>query len=161
MEENLKKWAERVIQRRPELGGMSICPFAKKGLKENKIHFFKIYASIPPQTWIMGFLTKLNELDDFDLAIFYDVEKVLTNDDLYRIIKDVQPCWPDIVLLKDHPDDPGFINGIYTGNGAYPIILAQPKSKLLESREILKKTKYYDYWSEEYKNEIWSYGSES
>lgn len=160
MEENLKKWAERVTQRRPELGGMAICPFAKKSLKENKILFFKVEGSKFPLIEISVIL-KLIKNDDFELAIFYDTEKLLTDDNLKSIIRILQPDFQDLILLKDHPSEPGFIRGIYTGNGVYPIILAQPKSKLLESREILKKTKYYDYWSEEYLKEIWSYGNES
>jgi hypothetical protein len=50
---------------------------------------------------------------------------------------------------------------LYTGNGEYPVILVQPKNKLLEARSSLEKTNYYSYWSEEYKKEIWSYGDES
>ena len=46
--------------------------------------------------------------------------------------------------MKDHPDDPGFINGINTSNQVYPVILAQPKSSLNDAREALKRTKYYD-----------------
>lgn len=156
MEENLKKWIDSVTLKRPELGGMPICPFAKKGVESKKVFYANIYKD--PRAFMLNFIEIVG---DFELIIFYNEDKTLTENDLKCIMKDLQNVRPDMIFLKDHPDTPGYINGINTGNSVYPIILVQPRDKLIEAREKLKKTKYYDYWDEDYLKEIWSYGSES
>lgn len=156
MEEDLKKWIDRVSIKQPELGGLPVCPFAKKGVENRKVSYANIYKD--PRAFMLNFIEIVN---DFELIIFYNEDKTLTDDELKCIIKDLQVVRPDMIFLKDHPDTPGHINGINTGNGVYPIILVQPRDKLEEAREKLKKTKYYDYWDEDYLKEIWSYGSES
>ena len=156
MEKSLKEWYERIIIKRPELGGMPICPFAKKGVRENKVLCY------PLKDDILKFVIGTIEcVKGFELIIFYDENKQLTNDELVCIIEDLQKIKSEFIFLKDHPDFPGNINGVNTGNGVYPCILVQPRDSLEKAREELKKTKYYDYWSEEYKKEIWGYGSES
>jgi hypothetical protein len=156
LEKSIIEWVARVIKKRPELGGLSICPFAKKGIESDKVFSYNMCEN--PQEFI---LSKIDKSNDFELIVFYNGNNELTNDELLCIIKELQSVRNDMIFLKDHPDEPGNINGVYTGNGVYPCILVQPRDKLEEAREQLKKTKYYDYWSEEYKKEIWSYGSES
>jgi len=156
LEESLKKWIDRVSETRNELNGFSICPFAKKSSEEHGI--FWSYIEDHPEAFMLRYL---QILPVFDLVVFIDKTKTLTNDELLCIMDNLQKVMPELIFLKDHPDYPGYINGVSTSNGVYPIILAQPRDKLLEARERLKKTKYYDNWSEEYKNEIWSYGNES
>lgn len=156
MEENLKKWIDKVSEYRNELGGFSICPFAKKASEEHAI--FWSYIENHPEAFMLRYL---QILPVFDLVVFIDKTKTLTNDELLCIMNNLQKVMPELIFLKDHPDYPGYINGVNTSNGVYPIILAQPRDKLMQARERLKKTKYYDNWSEEYKNEIWSYGNES
>lgn len=156
MEENLKKWIDKVSEYRNELGGFSICPFAKKASEEHSI--FWSYIEDHPEPFMLRYL---QILPVFDLVVFIDKTKTLTNDELLCIMDNLQKVMPELIFLKDHPDYPGYINGVNTSNGVYPIILVQPRDKLMQARERLKKTKYYDNWSEEYKNEIWSYGNES
>ena len=156
MEENLKKWIDSVSETRNELNGFSICPCAKKASEEHGI--FWSYIEDHPEAFMLRYL---QILPVFDLVVFIDKTKTLTNDELLCIMDNLQKVMPELIFLKDHPDYPGYINGVNTSNGVYPIILAQPRDKLLQARERLKKTKYYDNWSEEYKNEIWSYGNES
>jgi hypothetical protein len=156
MEENIVDWVKRISEKKDELGGFSICPFAKKALDDRKI--FWGYIGVQPVTQILSYLALTPE---YELVAFYNLDRTMTNDDLLNVIKECQAKMPDVVFLKDHPDEPGYINGVYTGNGQYPLILAQPRDKLNEAREKLKRTKYYDSWSDEYKNEIWSYGNES
>jgi len=155
LEKNIIEWVNRISEKRNELGGFSICPFAKKALEDKKV-FWSYIGQYEPETYIMRYI---ETLQDYEIVIFFNNEKNLTNDDLLRIIKKLQKKMENVIFLKDHPDDPGFINGLNTGNQKFPVILAQPKDKLIDAREKLKKTKYYDYWSEEYKNEIWNYGN--
>lgn len=156
MEKNIVDWIKHISEKRSELGGFSICPFAKKAFEDKKI-FWSYISGFEDVSYIMRYL---ESMPDYELVAFFNLGKNLTNQDLLCIIESLNKEMPDMVFLKDHPDAPGYINGVYTGNGEYPVILAQPRSKLIEAREKLKKTKYYDCWSEEYKNEIWNYGFE-
>ena len=157
MEKDLINWIQRISQAKDELGGFSVCPFAKKALEEKKV--FWSYIGYEPVAYILRYIEATP--DDFEVIIFYNLSKNLTNEDLVSIIAKLQEKMPDMVFLKDHPDNPGFINGVNTSNGEYPTILAQPRKKLEEARSKLLKTKYYDYWSEEYKKEIFGYGSKN
>jgi hypothetical protein len=157
LEENLIKWINNISEKRNELGSFSICPFAKKALEEKKVYVS--YIDETPMMYILKYIENLS-VSDFELIIFYNLSKSLTDDDLKYIISMLHKEVPHLVFLKDHPNNPGYINGVHTGNGEYPLILVQPKNKLEEARNKLKKTKYYDVWSDEYKNEIWSYGNE-
>ena len=156
MEENIKDWIDKVAEKRPELGGLSICPFAKKAFEDNKI--FWSYISYESEKYIESYIDSFHQ--DYELIAFINLGMNLTNNECISIINTLNKKYPKVTFLKDHPDDPGFIQGIFTGNGKYPIILAQPKDKLDRARHQLNKTNYYDYWDEKYKKEIWSYGSE-
>lgn len=162
MEKDLIEWVRRLSERRDELGGFSICPFAKKAMEDKKIFMEKV--KFNPVPHIREYMEYLNGFgnDSYEVAIFYfDDVKFVTNEDLLIIIKELQRTDKNRIYLKDHPDDPGYINGVITGNQKFPMILVQPAAKLKEAREKLKRTDYYDNWSDEYKHEIWSYGNES
>jgi hypothetical protein len=162
MEKMLKEWITRLSEKRDELGGFSICPFAKKAYEDKKIYFSYITSKCDiasnGEPYITEYLKSVPE--DFEVVVFFNVENNLTDADLCDMISTLQKTRNDLIFLKDHPSTPGFINGVNTGNGNYPLILVQPRSKLLEFREKLKMTSYYDWWSEEYKQEIWGYGNE-
>lgn len=159
MEKVITDWVKKVSERRDKLGGFQICPFAKKAFEDKKVFIYEINEE--PETYILSYIKTFNSIYDFELIIFVNTINKFTNDELLDLISKLQAKRDDLIFLKDHPADPGFINGVNTGNGHYPIILAQPKDKLLSARESLKKTKYYDNWSEEYKNEIWNYGEKA
>lgn len=152
MEKDISDWVNRVSQLHDDMGKFSICPFAKKAFEDKKI--FWSYISYEVVDYISRYM---EEMQDYELVLFYNTDMNLTNDDCVSIIAELNLKFSDVIFLKDHPDAPGYIRGHYTGNGKYPVILAQPKGKLLEAREKLNKAGYYDNWDPEYKNEIWSY----
>ena len=155
MEKDLKEWIDRLSTFHSELDGFNICPFARKAQENDGILIGYIgYESID---YISRFIESSS---DYEIILFYNLEKNLTDSDLIDIITSLQKNYPSLIFLKDHPDNPGMINGVETGNKKYPIILAQPKDGLIKARNKLKKSKYYDKWTDEYKNEIWGYGND-
>ena len=58
------------------------------------------------------------------------------------------------LLHLDHPEDPGYIDGEYTGNGKHILFLIQSKKDLQEARKHLRSTTYYDRWTNEYYKEV-------
>jgi len=157
MEENIINWINHISKKRSELDGFAICPYAKKALLDNKI--FISYISYEPEDFISRYMESF--VGDYEVVLFLNSIGNLTNDDCVVIINNLNKNFNNIIFLKDHPDDPGYINGIRTGNEQYPVIIAQPKDKLINARNALKNSSYYDHWSDEYKKEIWSYGNES
>ena len=156
MEKDLINWIQRISERKDELGGFNVCPYAKKALEDKKV--FWSYIGQECEAYILRYIEMT---PDFEVIVFYNLKKNLTDENLKDIISKLQSKRNDMIFLKDHPDSPGFIQGLNTGNGEYPIILAQPTDKLLSAREKLNKAGYYEYWDEKYKEEIWGYGHKS
>jgi hypothetical protein len=132
----IEKWIERVSQVRPELGGFSVCPYAKSGK----------YKIIECST------DKIEVEDCYDVIIY-----VIDETDLVKINEWVvfyNKKFENWLFFEDCANYDTFIGGVQTNNGLYNLILAQPKEKLMKFREALKKTDYYSYWSEEYYKEI-------
>jgi hypothetical protein len=154
LEKNIVEWIQRISAKKDELGGFAICPFAKKAFDDQKI--FWSYIAYESVEYISRYMKTIP--NDYEVVLFFNLGKNLTNDDCIDIIAKLNEKFLNTTFLKDHPNDPGFIQGLNTGNGEYPIILAQPKDKLLKAREKLDKAGYYKFWSQKYKEEIWSYG---
>jgi len=153
LEKDLINWVKRISEKKDELGGFNVCPFAKKALEDKKV--FWSYIGQECEAYILRYI---EATPDFEVIVFYNLKKNLTDENLKNIISKLQAKRNDMIFLKDHPNNPGFISGVNTSNGEYPAILVQPRVKLEEAREKLMKTNYYDYWSEDYKKEILNYG---
>lgn len=156
MEKDLIEWLERISKPKDELGGFSVCPFAKKALEDKKV--FWSYIGPEAESYILRYIEATPE---FEVIAFFNLKCDLTFDDLYRIVQSLQSKRKDMIFLPDHPLNPGYIKSIETGNQRYPCILVQTRKSLEEARLKLKRTNYYDYWDEDYKKEIWGYGNES
>jgi hypothetical protein len=163
LEKNIKiidDWVEKISKKNDEIGEFAICPFAKIAYTNGKVlttEFYKEY----DKNELLNRVNTLFQKDIEVLVFVYMDTVVITDDELTQLIYYLQKENKNLIFLKDHPDNPGFIQKLNTGNEVKPLFLVQRKSELLDAREKLKKTKYYSYWSEEYKKEIWSYGNES
>lgn len=136
----IKEWISRITQPRSELGGFSVCPYAK-GAEYEIIETNG--SNIDPPPW------------DFELII-YKLPNDYSEQEVVDIANEYNKIFPDMVFLPDPKDRETFINGVQTNNGKYNLILCQWRDNLQKSREKLAGTSYYTYWSEEYLNEILS-----
>ena len=118
-----------------------ICPFASKARytieKGNKS---ELYAA-----------TKQN-INNIDLIVFIYEEYI--DVESAKELEVYANNHSEHIVMLDHPQDPGFIDNMYTGNGKYVIFLIQNRASLLAARYTLLKTNYYDKWSEEYYERI-------
>jgi hypothetical protein len=136
----INQWIERITTPREELGGFSVCPYAKGAEYE----IIKTDGSdINPPPW------------DFELII-YKLPDEYSTDEVVSIADEYGKIYPELVFLPDPKDRDTFINGVQTNNGKYNLILCQWRDNLTASREKLKGTKYYTHWSDEYLTEILS-----
>jgi hypothetical protein len=137
IQSDIEAWIHKISLLRPDIGGFSICPFAKQAK-------YKILES------------KIEELeveDGYDVIIFV-VENHLSLEIIQNWCKIYNNKYPEWKFFEDCASYDTFIQGIQTNNGKYNLILAQPKEKLRKYREILIKTNYYDYWNNDYLQEI-------
>jgi hypothetical protein len=131
-------WINRISKPREELGGMSVCPFAK-GAEYEVLETDG--SDINPPPW------------DFELII-YKLPDHYTVFELTEIAKEYNNMYPEMVFLPDHKDKDTYINGVQTNNGEHNIILCQWRDNLTKARDKLKNTAYYQFWSEDYLQEI-------
>jgi hypothetical protein len=131
-------WIERLAKPREELGGMSVCPFAKN----SDYSIIETDGSdINPPPW------------DFELII-YKLPDEYSIDELAELATEYNDIFPDMIFLPDHKDRETFINGVATNNGKYNLILCQWRDNLNKARSKLEHTKYYSFWDQTYLEEI-------
>lgn len=137
----IETWIKRISTPRPELGGLSLCPFAKNAnwdfylMGENKIDI---------------------KLCQKDVTIFVMLPTITTNK-LEEYVDKLNVLYPDYVFLPDHKNANTQIKGIATGNGKHNLILVQKRKKLQSARNNLHKKDYYKNLTETYKNKLFSY----
>ena len=131
-------WIERLAKPREELGGMSVCPFAKN----SDYSIVETDGSdINPPPW------------DFELII-YKLPDEYSIDELAELATEYNNIFPEMIFLPDHKDRETFINGVATNNGKYNLILCQWRDNLNKARSKLEHTKYYSFWDQTYLEEI-------
>ena len=91
--------------------------------------------------------------DEFDVII-YVVEDNINADFLYDAVDDYNRNYPNYKFIADHGKTKTYIQGIQTSNGKYNLVLCQLRKELTEARKKLAKTNYYDYWDENYLEEV-------
>lgn len=133
-------WIKTITQSRSELGGMSVCPYAK-GAEYKLIETDG--SDIDPPPW------------DFDLII-YKLPDNYTVEQICEIAYEYNSLYPELIFLPDPKDKDTFINGVQTNNGEYNLILCQWRDNLNDARSKLAKTSYYSYWTDDYLKEILS-----
>lgn len=133
----IRKWAADVAKERKELGGFALCPYASSS--KTKI----IESAIDSIEPISGYDVVVFIVDDF-----WKLNQVKKWVDVYN------EKYPYYKFFEDCASQPTFINGVQTNNKKYNLILCQSKKKLRAFRKKLAETEYYNYWTQEYLEEV-------
>lgn len=133
----IREWISEVSEKRVELGGQTICPYANTS----------------------KFLIKETPIDDIVPERGYDVIIFVVEDfwrpyQIEKWVKLYNKKHIHYKFFEDCAEKNTFINGIKTNNSKYNLILCQSKRKLKKIRENLAKSDYYQYWDEEYLRHI-------
>lgn len=137
---DLKYWIDSLTIPRPELGGLSVCPYAK-GIEYEIVETDG--SDIDPPPW------------DFELII-YKLPDEYSAFEVISIATEYSKIYPTMVFLPDPKNRETFINGVNTNNGKFNLILCQYRDNLEKARMRLKNTNYYSFWDSKYLNEILS-----
>lgn len=137
LEKDIKDWIRRTSKVRPELGGLSLCPFSSKAK----------YTIIKTKS------DEIKPVYGYDIVFFviedhFNVEQVQYWVDFYN------NKYPELIFFEDCPQNDTLLQGISTSNGKYNIITMQNREYLQNSRKKLVKSKYYSYWEDELLKEI-------
>ena len=135
------EWLEKVKLARPKLDGKSICPFARM-----------------PSVVVLDKISEDKVLPTTQITIYIEDSINSTFDELHLLCRKLARKHKHFIFLPDHPHRKNYVKGLETGNGHLPVIIVQTKKELRTARGLLEKTNYYDYWDEEYLEEIKSYG---
>ena len=139
---DIEQWIERIAT--TQKSGHPICPFAKKA--KYWIYSYEDRASLQ---------LKASFYDhSFDLYVCLPTDQYMTVEQAKYLESNCNRYSKDTITLLDHPDDPGYIDNICTSNGKYVIFLIQSKKGLLDARSLLRKSSYYDNWSDDYYEKI-------
>ena len=127
----VREWIKHISEKRGELGGHAICPYA-----------FSASVRIEERA-----LSEVTLIEGADVTVFIvgdcSVAAMMATVDRLNMIH------KDYMWLDDHKDEPTFIQGIQSNFGKDNLILCQKRDKLLEAREQLHKTDYYNNWHQE------------
>ena len=139
---DIEQWIERLAI--TQKSGHPICPFAKKA--KYWIYPYEDRASLQ---------LKASFYDhSFDLYLCLPTDQYMTVEQAKYLESNCNRYSKDTITLLDHPNDPGYIDNICTSNGKYVIFLIQSKKGLLDARSLLRKSSYYDNWSDDYYEKI-------
>jgi hypothetical protein len=137
----VERWVSRISKKHPDLGGNKICPFAK------------IPSVVSVEKLCLAEFAGITN----ELTIFMENGVRSSYEELEELCRTLKSLNPNFVFLPDHPHKTNYINGHETGNGVFPCIIVQTKLELDSARTALEKTDYYQYWDQDYLDEIRSF----
>tara|TARA_B100000424_G_C22699580_1_gene381632 strand:- start:16 stop:465 length:450 start_codon:yes stop_codon:yes gene_type:complete len=138
---DIKKWVMRITTPKD---GYQICPYARKAKYKIFEHEDKLSIQQKAVFWT----------NEYDLILCRPTDTLMTVDHAKYIEESCNRLADYTITLLDHPDDPGYIDGEYTGNGKHILFLIQSKKDLQDARKHLRSTTYYDRWTNEYYKEV-------
>lgn len=133
----VKEWIKNISVKREELGGFSICPYA-----------FSASVHIEERA-----LSEVTLIEGFDVVI-YIIEESISVASMLQRVAELNMLYPDYMFLDDHKEESTYLNGVKSNYGEDNLILCQKRNKLLQAREVLSQTEYYNYWTTEMYNRI-------
>ena len=137
------EWTEQEIEAK-KLDGFPVCPFARRARLQNKIQFID---SRDKENLV-------SSLTSFDQDL-YEIGIAWLGDQEADYISDVEVILQD--LSKKNPDLLYFTSTRKSGYFAKNIsdcVFIQLKHDIMDKREYLHNTKYYDSWPLDYYNDI-------
>ncbi len=146
--ESIVKWMETFVEKpHPTFGNMPPCPYARQFRLQNKVNIVEcknvVWEDCKTQmdTWT----------DEWEAVILASEDTSIDHQLLSQRVADLNKEYKtkDLVALEDHPNSVEVIDGIAMNHGTLVLVVIQRLKRLNQFSSNLKKTKYYDKWSEE------------
>lgn len=144
--DHVEDWITRLSK--VQQNGHPICPYAKKAK-------YQLFTNEDK----MSMQLKASFYDhSFDLYLCLPTDQYMSIERAEQIERELNTIAKDTIVLLDHPKNPGFINGVCTGNKKYIIFFIQSKKGLQDARNNLLKSSYYNSWDHDYYEKITNTG---
>ena len=146
MTPQLQQWIEFLQKPSKAFSGLPPCPFSKASFQNNKVEIID-YVNL------LQVIEYMNKPWEKDVVIF-----VMKNESVHyieHIALKLSVMYPDFIFLEEHPDLVEEIDGVKMNSGMC-MLLVQNRKHLEDARSDLKKTEYYNKWTQELKDRIWN-----
>ena len=151
MKQALVDWILKITESQERLSGLPICPYAKQA------YVSKTYSIGETNYDTIEADIESSDLQTYQVSILYylDYQKHPTAE-LVNRTRELNSIYNkrDIVILDNDPREPLILNGVQTTFDACYLWILQPLMDLNEKSQMLKKTKYYSYWTPEQLAEV-------
>ncbi|MBI1763965.1 MAG: hypothetical protein HYR56_21275 [Acidobacteria bacterium] len=151
IEEVLKHLAEVVEKPHPAFGDLPVCPFAYKARVDGRIKF--VVQELDERVLVCArwFMTQ----QEFEiLVIIHPTRDGISLQRLAELAKLVNDELPECGAFTAHPEHDLCIGGVYTRREPYPSIQFIARAHARQASDMLKKTRYYELWTEENLKEV-------
>ena len=147
----IQEWIHYILEPRSELSGMPICPYAKLATRS------KAYSIDNATLESISEQVRCADMNKNLVSIFV-FEQYLnhTEEELLQITKELNTKYnpQDLVILDNDPRAPLVVNGVTTTYSECYLWLVQSLSDLNNKSKELKKTTYYDHWTQQQLDEV-------
>ena len=141
--QQLYQWMQEFVEQPNEkLNGWAPCPYARQARMNNKI---AVLFADPTSATIDQAIDLL--ISKEAVIVVFD-HTLISHDDLTMFVRNtnLKLNEQNIVVLRDHPDDPEYINNIKMNFSICGLLVIQQLSELKNASGFLESKGYYDSW---------------
>ena len=128
----------------PALGGWAPCPYARQARINDKI----LIVFENPVNFSSAIDQAIDKLTDKEAVIIVFDHILISHEDLTKFVqtKNLELSKKNIVLLRDHPADPEYINDVKMNFDVCGLLVIQKLSELKNASQFLESKGYYKSW---------------
>lgn len=131
---------------------MPVCPFAKKTRQDGKLNIIEVKQS---KDFLNVVVDQAKSFGKYDVVIIACDDMYITADELNDYIYALNKVFvrDDVYLIASYPDDEvvDFLESEdFQPDNDFYMVLIQSYQKLEDGSSSLRKTKYYEHWSNDY-----------
>jgi hypothetical protein len=145
---HLHQWMKDFIEQPNEkLNGWAPCPYARQSRINNKIQIL----FNDPAHFDQAIDQSIDMLQDKEAVIVVFDHTLITHEDLTIFVrsKNLELNKDNVVILRDHPDDPEYINDVKMNFDLCGLLVIQQLSELKKASVFLESKGYYNSWNTE------------
>ena len=146
-------WSKDFIEKpNVNLGNLPVCPFAKKTREDNKLKVIEVKQG---KDFLNKVVSECQSFGNYDVVIVACDDMYITADDLNNYVHALNKVFvkEDVYLIASYPDDEvvDFLESAdFEPDNEFYMVLIQSYQKLEDGSSSLRKTNYYEHWSNDY-----------
>ncbi len=151
--EDILTWSKTFVEKpSDDLEGLPVCPFAKKTREEDKLKIVEVKQS---KDFLNEVVDQAKQFGKYDVVIVACADLYITADELNDYVHALNKVFvrEDVYLIASYPDDEvvDFLESAdFEPDNDFYMVLIQSYQKLEDGSSSLRKTNYYEHWSNDY-----------